>query len=71
MPPKKCFVISPIGQSGSEVREHADDVFDFIIKPAMAEVGIAVYRADHDPQRAVLPTTCSSRSSTTTCASRC
>ena len=48
--PKKCFVISPIGQPGSEVREHADDVFDYIIKPAMDEVGIAVYRADHDPQ---------------------
>jgi hypothetical protein len=48
--PKRCFVISPIGQRGSEVREHADDVFEYIIKPAMDEVGIAFYRADHDTQ---------------------
>ncbi len=45
---KRCFVISPIGEPGSEVREHADDVLDFIIKPAMEELGIHAYRADHD-----------------------
>jgi hypothetical protein len=31
----RAFVISPIGAESSKVREHADDVFDFIIKPAM------------------------------------
>lgn len=45
---KTCFVISPIGQEGSEVREHADDVFDFIVKPAAERAGYAVKRADHD-----------------------
>jgi hypothetical protein len=50
MSAKRCFVISPIGAAGSEVREHADDVFHYIIKPAMEEVGLGVYRADHDPQ---------------------
>jgi hypothetical protein len=50
MTAKRCFVISPIGSVGSEVREHADDVFDYIIKPAMEEVGMEVYRADHDLQ---------------------
>jgi len=45
---KRCFVISPIGPEGSEIREHADDVFDFIIKPAMDELGIHAYRSDHD-----------------------
>jgi hypothetical protein len=44
---RKCFVISPIGQEGSAVREHADDVFDYIIKPAMEECGIQPFRADH------------------------
>lgn len=44
---KRCFVISPIGASDSAVREHADDVFEFIIKPAMDELGIYVYRSDH------------------------
>jgi hypothetical protein len=48
--PKRCFVISPIGESGSATREHADDVFEFIIKPAMDELGIHVYRADHSQQ---------------------
>lgn len=48
--PKRCFVISPIGETNSEVREHADDVFEFIIKPAMAELDIHVYRADHNQE---------------------
>ena len=37
MTPKKCFVISPIGPPDSEIREHADDVFEYIIKPAMPD----------------------------------
>lgn len=44
---KRCFLISPIGAEGSEEREHADDVLDFIIKPAMEELGYEVYRSDH------------------------
>ncbi len=44
---KRCFVISPIGEEGSDVRKHCDDVFDFIIKPAMDECGIAPFRSDH------------------------
>jgi len=43
----RCFVISPIGQEGSPEREHADDVFDYIIKPAMDQCGVEVVRADH------------------------
>jgi hypothetical protein len=31
---KKCFVISPIGAENSEVRRHADTVFNCIIRPA-------------------------------------
>ena len=45
---KSCFVISPIGAYGSEQREHADDVFDFIIKPATERAGYAAQRADHE-----------------------
>jgi hypothetical protein len=29
---KTCFVISPIGQEGSEIRQAADDLFDLIIE---------------------------------------
>jgi hypothetical protein len=46
MPRRRCFVISPIGPEGSEAREHADDVFDYIIQPAAKECGVRVYRAD-------------------------
>lgn len=44
---RRCFVISPIGAENSEVREHANDVFDFIIKPAMKKVGVKAVRSDH------------------------
>ncbi len=44
---KRCFVISPIGSEGSEIREHANDVYDYIIKPAMEECGIQAFRSDH------------------------
>ena len=44
---RRAFVISPIGEPGSEIREHADDVFKFIIKPAMDECGIEAIRSDH------------------------
>lgn len=44
---KTCFVISPIGPDGSAIREHADDVFSYIIKPAMDECGITAFRSDH------------------------
>lgn len=43
----RCFVISPISTHDSEIREHVDDVFDFIIKPAALECGVEAYRADH------------------------
>jgi len=42
----KCFVISPIGDEGSDVRQHADDVFKYIIEPAMRECGIEAVRSD-------------------------
>lgn len=45
---KKCFVISPIGQPNSSVREHADEVFDFIVKPAAEKAGYVAIRADHE-----------------------
>jgi hypothetical protein len=44
---RRCFVISPIGKEGSDVRKHADDVFHCIIEPAAHETGYAVMRGDH------------------------
>ncbi len=45
--PKRCFVISPIGAEGSAIRQHADEVFDFIVEPALAACGIEALRSDH------------------------
>jgi hypothetical protein len=44
---RRCFVISPIGAEGSAVREHADEVYDFIIKPALDACEIDAFRSDH------------------------
>jgi hypothetical protein len=43
---RKCFVISPIGEPDSEVRENADAVLHFIIEPALADLEIEAVRAD-------------------------
>jgi hypothetical protein len=45
---KSCFIISPIGAEGSDIREHSDSVFDYIITPAMEDLGIRAYRSDHN-----------------------
>lgn len=44
---KKCFVISPIGEEGSDVRRAADTVFCQLIKPATQKRGLEAIRADH------------------------
>jgi hypothetical protein len=46
---KVCFVISPIGEDGSEIRKEADRVFNYIIRPATRRFGkeLSVKRADH------------------------
>ena len=43
---RRCFIISPIGEEGSAVRAHADDVMEFIIKPALVKCGIVGVRSD-------------------------
>jgi hypothetical protein len=41
-----CFFISPIGAEGSEVRCRSDAVNNFIVKPAVASLGLRTVRAD-------------------------
>lgn len=43
---KECFVISPIGDSGSEIRERSNLVLDHIISPAVEPLGYKAIRAD-------------------------
>src|SRR5437899_11104024 len=42
-----CFVISPIGEAGSETRHRADQVFKHIIQPVARDCGYNAVRADH------------------------
>ncbi len=43
---KVCFVIAPIGESGSDIRERSDKVLRHIIKPVVNSYGYKVIRAD-------------------------
>jgi hypothetical protein len=43
---KRCFVVSPIGSRGSDVRKRSDDVLNFVITPAVKPLGYDVKRAD-------------------------
>ena len=43
---KKCFIISPIGEEGSDVRKNADDVLHYVIEPVCASKGYEAIRAD-------------------------
>src|ERR1700694_5732788 len=47
---RHCFIISPIGEEGSAVRAHADDVLEFIIKPALARCDVVAVRSDQMPE---------------------
>lgn len=43
---KICFYISPIGEEGSEHRQHADLFLGSIVEPTLEEFGLNVVRAD-------------------------
>ena len=43
---RRCFIISPIGQPDTAVRDHADDVYRFIVRPALDKLGIVPERSD-------------------------
>jgi len=43
---KTCFVIAPIGEEDSEIRERSDKVLKHIIKPVLEELGYSALRAD-------------------------
>lgn len=43
---KKCFVISPIGEEGSETRKRADQLYKYIIKPVCEKCEFDPIRVD-------------------------
>ncbi len=53
-PQKTCFFVGPIGEEGSDVRKHSDDVLELIVKPAVTECGYTEpLRADYGAKRMV------------------
>lgn len=43
---KRCFVVSPIGEMGSDVRRNADQLYQHIIKPVCEKCGFNAQRVD-------------------------
>ena len=43
---KRCFVVSPIGDMGSDIRKNADQLYQHIIKPVCEKCGFAAQRVD-------------------------
>jgi len=41
-----CFVVAPIGEPGSDIRKHSDQVLKHVIKPAVISHGYSAIRAD-------------------------
>lgn len=44
---KVCFVISPIGDEGSDIRKISDLTYEYIIRPVVEEFGYHLTRADY------------------------
>jgi hypothetical protein len=44
--PRTCFVVSPIGEPGTDTRKLADDLLELIIDPALESLGFDIVRAD-------------------------
>jgi hypothetical protein len=53
---KTCFVVSPIGDHNSTTRARANEVLEFIIKPATEKCGYQAIRADEMAEPGVITT---------------
>ncbi|MBF0464216.1 MAG: hypothetical protein HQK88_17050 [Nitrospirae bacterium] len=53
---KICFIIAPIGEPESPVRDRSDKVLKFIIKPVTDKCGYCAVRADELPQPGLITT---------------
>lgn len=49
-----CFVIGPIGEEGTEIRKRADQLFNHVIEPTVAELGYSAKRADRLPRSSII-----------------
>jgi len=46
---ERAFIIMQIGAKDSTERKRADEIYQYIIMPALRDVGLEPYRADQDP----------------------
>src|SRR5262245_39747555 len=53
---RSCFLISPIGDEGSDIRKNANDLFELIVVPALQLFDFEVIRADKIPRPSVITT---------------
>jgi uncharacterized protein YukE len=53
---KECFVIGPIGEPESEIREHSDRVLEYVIEDAVEEYGYNAIRADDISEPGIITT---------------
>jgi len=53
---KICFVISPIGEEGSEVRERSDQILKHIISSSVEQLGYTIIRADKISEPGIITT---------------
>lgn len=51
---RTCFVISPIGKEGSDVRKDADEFLEILVEPALERFDFNVVRADRIPRPTVI-----------------
>ena len=54
MKQKTCFVISPIGKEGTDIRKNSDDLLDLIILPAVEKYDFKVIRGDQIPGPSII-----------------
>ena len=51
---KVCFMITPIGKEGTDIRKNADEVLDYIVNPVCKKYGYSVVRADKMPNSGLI-----------------
>jgi len=51
---KNCFVITPIGEEGTEIRKRSDQVLKHVISPVAHECGYKPIRADKIPEPGII-----------------
>jgi len=51
-----CFVITPIGESGSDIRKRSDQVLKHVIRPAAKSCGFRAIRADEISEPGIITT---------------